>query len=46
MSRIKRPAGERPSTKTQLRIANEHTGRSAFSRERLEVVFDQAALRL
>src|SRR5258708_10305341 len=31
--------------KTKLRIANEHTARSAFSSERLEVFFDQAAWR-
>jgi hypothetical protein len=31
---------------TKLRIANEHTAHSAFSREHLEVFFDQAALRV
>src|SRR5258708_18029354 len=39
--------GERPSTKkNELPIANRHATRSAFSRERLEVLFDQAALRI
>ncbi len=31
MSRIRPPEGERPSTRTKLRMANEHTARSAFS---------------
>ncbi len=32
--------------KTELRMANEHTADSAFSRERLEVFLDQAAFRV
>jgi hypothetical protein len=32
--------------KTELRIANEHTARPALSREHLEIVLDQAALRV
>jgi hypothetical protein len=38
--------GERPATKTKLRIANGQTARSAFSREHLEARFDQPALRV
>src|SRR5882762_5208973 len=34
-------SGDCPSTKTKLRIVNEHTARSAFSREHLEIFLDQ-----
>jgi hypothetical protein len=46
MSRIKPPESGVLPGKTELRMANEHTARSAFSRERWEVFFDQAALRV
>ncbi len=35
-----------PPQKNELPIANRHATRSAFSRERFEVLLDQAALRI
>jgi hypothetical protein len=44
--RIKLRAANLLQQETELPIANEHAAHPAFSGERLEILFDQAALRV